>query len=336
MPEPTEGETREHWMERCVPMVLEDGSAKDNDQAVAMCSGMFEQHAEKSIKADDQKTQDRKAAVEELEILRAHGRSDPAPPFPGLSLEGRSLLRDYIPGGLAPIYARGAGLDRPGKPLLVLHDLPGGIDLHAGDIERLGRVRPILGFDFFGNGNSRSGPEFAPSIDAYVDQLGHVLRHVGWEKTHILANGTSAAVAVEFARLHPERVGRIAFRSPPAIDADPAFAASYAPDISPEWAGGNLLRLWHHLRDQELWWPWFERKTGNAKKTEPRIEPEALQHRALVHLRQPQHYRAIWRAVLEYDLPAGLSAMTHPCTLASEPRDNFAFAAARAFMWFIG
>jgi HK97 family phage major capsid protein len=51
MPDPTEGETREHFMERCVPMVMDDGAAEGNDQAVAMCSGMFEQ-AHKALEPD--------------------------------------------------------------------------------------------------------------------------------------------------------------------------------------------------------------------------------------------------------------------------------------------
>lgn len=39
-PRPAE-ETREDWMNRCVPMVLDDGAAQDADQAVAMCSQMW-------------------------------------------------------------------------------------------------------------------------------------------------------------------------------------------------------------------------------------------------------------------------------------------------------
>lgn len=42
MPEPKEGEKREDFLERCIPVVLEDGTAKDSEQAVAICSAMFE------------------------------------------------------------------------------------------------------------------------------------------------------------------------------------------------------------------------------------------------------------------------------------------------------
>lgn len=43
MPKPDPGsENRREYMDRCVPMVMDDGSAKDQDQAVAMCSSMWE------------------------------------------------------------------------------------------------------------------------------------------------------------------------------------------------------------------------------------------------------------------------------------------------------
>lgn len=47
MPEPSEGETREEFISRCIPIVLEDGTAEDNKQAVAICNSMWEQKSEK-------------------------------------------------------------------------------------------------------------------------------------------------------------------------------------------------------------------------------------------------------------------------------------------------
>lgn len=41
MPKPNAGESRDAYMERCVPQVLDDGAAADQDQAVAMCSSMW-------------------------------------------------------------------------------------------------------------------------------------------------------------------------------------------------------------------------------------------------------------------------------------------------------
>jgi HK97 family phage major capsid protein len=47
MPEPKEGESRKEFVQRCIPIVMDDGTAEDSDQAVAICNSMWED-AEKS------------------------------------------------------------------------------------------------------------------------------------------------------------------------------------------------------------------------------------------------------------------------------------------------
>jgi len=44
MPTPKQGESEKDFMGRCVPMVMQDGAAKDQKQAVAMCLNMHRQH----------------------------------------------------------------------------------------------------------------------------------------------------------------------------------------------------------------------------------------------------------------------------------------------------
>lgn len=42
MPTPREGESRDDFVSRCIPIVLDDGTAESNDQAVAICNSMYE------------------------------------------------------------------------------------------------------------------------------------------------------------------------------------------------------------------------------------------------------------------------------------------------------
>src|SRR3990172_10961846 len=42
MPTPNAGESREDFVSRCIPMVMHDGSAENQDMAVAMCNSMWE------------------------------------------------------------------------------------------------------------------------------------------------------------------------------------------------------------------------------------------------------------------------------------------------------
>ena len=43
MPTPKPGESKSDYVSRCIPMVMNEGTAKDNKQAAAICHSMFKQ-----------------------------------------------------------------------------------------------------------------------------------------------------------------------------------------------------------------------------------------------------------------------------------------------------
>jgi hypothetical protein len=63
MPDPKEDESREDFVNRCIPIVLNDGAADDRDQAVAMCNSIWKQNLES------------KAMAEPHDVLLNHVRS---------------------------------------------------------------------------------------------------------------------------------------------------------------------------------------------------------------------------------------------------------------------
>lgn len=46
MPTLQPDETYEDWMERCIPIVIEDGTAEDNEQAIAVCDSLWEEQSD--------------------------------------------------------------------------------------------------------------------------------------------------------------------------------------------------------------------------------------------------------------------------------------------------
>ena len=44
MPTPNENESEKDFVARCIPVVLDEGTAKDDKQAVAICYSMYKQH----------------------------------------------------------------------------------------------------------------------------------------------------------------------------------------------------------------------------------------------------------------------------------------------------
>jgi hypothetical protein len=54
MPTPKPGETRKDWMKRCIPIVIEEGTADDSDQAVAICTSMWERRERGAAMSEQQ------------------------------------------------------------------------------------------------------------------------------------------------------------------------------------------------------------------------------------------------------------------------------------------
>lgn len=48
MPQVQSGETQEDFVKRCIPIVIEDGTAANPDQAVAICNSIYDE-SKKSI-----------------------------------------------------------------------------------------------------------------------------------------------------------------------------------------------------------------------------------------------------------------------------------------------
>lgn len=272
------------------------------------------------------------AAREELAVLLQHAPDIRVPVHQQPSLSNRTSWRNYIDTSKGAVYFRAEGIGGTGIPTLYLPDLPGSVDLHADELLALSAKGPVIAIDPWGNGQSILSKHANVSIELWVEQICQVLARLGFSKVHIHAHGTSAAIALELVRSVPELVDAVTLRSPPILEIeDPVgFARDYAPDIMPEWAGGNFLKLWHHLRDQELWWPWNRRESANARTTEPRIDPKSLHRRACVLLRQPAHYRDIWQVLLSYPLSDRLRSVATPCNIISDPCDLFAHSAERA------
>ena len=50
MPDPKAYDNKDDFISACIPKVLEEGTAKDQDQAVAICNSMWDDREEKSVR----------------------------------------------------------------------------------------------------------------------------------------------------------------------------------------------------------------------------------------------------------------------------------------------
>jgi pimeloyl-ACP methyl ester carboxylesterase len=266
-----------------------------------------------------------RAAGQEYAILRRHPADATVPPAPACAaLPGRTVT-DYVDLGDASLLVRSSGEGR-GRPLVVLPHVPGSSRLYDDLVLALGNRRPVLAFDYPGHGESDPLPGNPQSVAAWAEAVGRALVRLGATDVDLYGHNAGAAVALELAAAASVRVGRMVLDAPIAAPAEQRAveAERWSPDVTPAWDGGHLLRAWHHARDQELWWPWYDRRLAAIRGHEPRIDPDALTLRVREAIKQPANYQAAWRAAWLYPVREKLAAAAVPAALLCAGADGFA------------
>ncbi len=138
------------------------------------------------------------------------------------------LEATHVPyrGGHLAAYEQGA---RAQPAVVVLHGAAGCTALETEPLVR--RLAPhvrVLALDFSGHG--ASGDVEGPfSADLFVDNVRAVLDHFEIGRAHLFGFSMGGYVALEFARCHPERIGRLAVHGTCIDWSEAQVAATTAP-----------------------------------------------------------------------------------------------------------
>ena len=266
------------------------------------------------------------ASLAERALLERHPASGVAPTAPACApLPGRTTT-DFIDIGGAHILVRRIGdLEGAAEPLLLIHHAPGSTVLYETFLQEAAQTRPVLAFDLPGHGESDPLPGNPQDIATWTRIALRVLEQAGIGRVRLHGHNGGAAVALELAHLLGTRAVALTLDAPIFLDDDTRarLSADYAPAVEPAWDGSHWLRAWHHLRDSELWWPWFERTRHNVRTT-PRIDPVELTLRVREAMKQPYSYGPAWCANMGYQWRERLAGLAMPVTLSAAPDDAFA------------
>lgn len=263
------------------------------------------------------------ASRAERAILERHPARGAPPPAPRCApLAGRSTT-DYVDVDGAQILIRSVGDLSAGEPMLVVHHAPGSSALYDPLLMEVGRTRAALALDLPGHGES---DPLAQDIATWTNTVEKLLDRLQVRELRVYGHNGGAAVALELAHRLGRRVRGLVLDAPAFLhDEDRArLPARYAPQVTPVWEGSHWLRAWHHLRDAELWWPWFERTHRAARKAAPRIDPQALTLRVREAMKQPASYQPAWQASLGYAWRERLARLDVPTLRIAAPEDVFA------------
>jgi pimeloyl-ACP methyl ester carboxylesterase len=266
------------------------------------------------------------AALAERAILEHHPADDPPPPAPSCApsctaLPGRTTT-EYLDVDGAQILVRSVGDLAGSVPLLILHHAPGSSLLYDALVLE---SAPALALDFAGHGESDLLPGNPQSVEIWADTAVKVLDKLNIARVRLYGHNGGAAVAVDLARRLGRRVLGLVLDAPCFLGSEEreTLPLRYAPEVLPAWEGSHWLRAWHHIRDSELWWPWFERTHRAARKSAPRILPSDLTLRVRETMKQPASYAPAWRAALSYRGRARLAELEVPVLEMAAEQDVF-------------
>jgi pimeloyl-ACP methyl ester carboxylesterase len=160
----------------------------------------------------------------------------------------------------------------------------------------------LIAPDTIGNGDSAPPAEESPEIDYFAGALERLLDVMGVDRLDVYGSHTGARIAAELAVRLPLRVRRVILDgiADYPTELKQQILTSYAPRVSPDEYGRQLIWAFNFTRDQALYFPYFMR------------DPE---HRLLARMPAPQelHLRAIdiLKALDTYHKPY-LAAFRYP------------------------
>jgi 2-hydroxy-6-oxonona-2,4-dienedioate hydrolase len=106
------------------------------------------------------------------------------------------------------------------ETLVLMHGTGGHLEAYARNIAAFARHYRVIAFDLPGHGYSTL-TERDLEFDAYVTHLLGLLDTLGIKRAHLNGESLGGAVAVKFAAVHPNRVGKLVLNTPGGLPARP-------------------------------------------------------------------------------------------------------------------
>ena len=145
---------------------------------------------------------------------RRGGGPEPEPPGPEpAAAPGESL---WIAGPAGNLYVRdgGEGEGPDALPVLFLHSLAGNGGQWALQLDHLRRNRRAVALDFRGHGESDPAEDGDYSVHGLMGDVAAAADQLGLRRFLLVGHSLGAAVAIEYAGRHPERVAGLLLVDP--------------------------------------------------------------------------------------------------------------------------
>ncbi len=244
------------------------------------------------------------AMARERELFESHPPTKPAPTVKDTQQQPSGLTWQYVEAGEVQLFVMRGGADHTERPpILFLPSVPGAVEAFGDVIKDLAKQRSVFAIDPLGCGNSWGPRAKDGLLTLQTGLLADALTTLGLAQLEGVAISGGATVAVQVAIDQPDTFASLNIIDPIAIQEDERdrLPYPYAPDIAPRDDGTHMAALWHHVRDQRLWFPYTER-TRAAAHPSPNVNPKNVHHFARHLVKHTKSYQRVWQEVIDYPL----------------------------------
>lgn len=233
-----------------------------------------------------------------------------------------SVGRHFVRVGERHVHCRIAGA---GPPVLLLHQSPQSSASLLPLIEALAPRFTVIAPDTPGFGHSDPFPSAQPTITDFAAHLAGLLDALGIAAAGVYGVHTGASIGLKLALDHPRRVAAL------VCDGLARFTEAerrpllgrYLPPFEPAWDGSHLLWLWARIREQTIYFPWYEDRAANRMHYDL-ASPDYCHRECLELLGAGDGYRLGYRAPMLHDDPEGPAHLAVPAWLLYRREDVLA------------
>lgn len=225
-----------------------------------------------------------------------------------------AILKSYAQLKHGQIHYRTRG---QGPVMILLHQSPRSSLEYIELINKWSEHFTVIAPDTPGNGLSDPLPG-KPTMFEYADTLIEFLDKLGHRAVLLYGFHTGASIATATAARYPHRITYAVANGLALLDEKDRrdFLENYLPKIALKKDGSHLNWLWHRIKKQAEYFPWYSTKTKDRLRIKP-YSAEKTHAILLDFLLSGNNYRAPYRAAFAFEpVSAGLLPAANLCVFA--------------------
>ena len=234
------------------------------------------------------------------------------------------VTRDYVDTSIGQLLVRRMG-PATGQPLVLLHASPSSSKGLEPMLRAFGKERPVITFDNPGNGDSApipGTPEIADTAAVLLEGIGAL----DIDEYDLYGTHTGALLAMEVAIADQHRVQHLILDGITLFSAEQTaeYLNNYVRPMPVRWDGSHLIWAWHFLRNQSLFWPWYN-STAEGTRVGVGVPPPEQLHAFLVEfIKGGTTFHLNYRAAFAYPTRERLPKLVVPTLICASETDPLA------------